>query len=191
MRGQRKPRHAALPVWEDNKRSEQRSYRRSTVSPNLEERLRHAVPAARRQTSDPRRFRMENRRTHADQRRGQQKEAEGGSNRQQQQTQQGEYHADRERIRQGFAVGILPDERLQDGGRHLVGERQQADLAKVQMKRGLQNRVDGGQQRLHRVVQQMTETGGCQHPENGCAFDQAGGFDLIICDALRSHAGCV
>ncbi len=62
---------------------------------------------------------------------------EGGGYGQQQQADQGKYHADGQGIRHGPAVGMPPDKGLQDGGRHLKRQRQQADLAEVQVERGL------------------------------------------------------
>ncbi len=119
---------------------------------------------------------------------------EAGRNRQQQQTQQGKNHAHRQGVRQGLAVGVLPDKGLQDRRRHLVGQRQQADLTEIQMERGLQDGIDGRQQGLHRIIEQMAETHRYEHPKQCFLFDQAGALDLIgrpvRRNDLRSHAGC-
>ncbi len=126
--------------------------------------------------------------------RGQQQHCKAGRNRQQQQTQQGKNHAHRQGVWQGLAVGVLPDKGLQDGRRHLVGQGQQTDLTEIQMERGLQNWIDGRQQGLHRIIEQMAETHRDEHPKQCFLFDQAGAVGLIGRpigrNDLRSHAGC-
>ncbi len=142
---------------------------------------------------------MEDRRAHANQRRGQQQQCEARRNRQQQQTQQGKDHADRQGVRQGLAVGVLADKGLQDRRRHLIGKRQQTDLTEIQMERGLQDWIDGRQKGLHRIIEQMAKTHRYEHPKQCSLFDQAGALDLvgrlIGClvrrNDLRSHAGCL
>jgi ribosome modulation factor len=44
-------------------------------------------------------------------------------------------------------------------------QRQQTDLAEVQVERGLQNGIDGRQQGLHRIVQQVAKTHRDEHPK--------------------------
>ena len=92
---------------------------------------------------------------------------------------QGEAHARGERIRSRLAVRVAADQRLQQRGRDLVGEGEQADLAEAERVRGLQHRIQRRQQRLHHVVEQMAEADRGEHREGGAA----GG----ICPA---HPGC-
>ena len=80
-----------------------------------------------------------------------------GANGQHHDSGQREAHAHSQCVRHGPPIGIEPDEGLQQAGDHLIGEREQADLPKVQMKRTLENGIDGGQQRLHHVIEQMAE----------------------------------
>ena len=67
----------------------------------------------------------------ADQRRGEQQRSESRRERQQQQPDQREAHADRERVRLRLLVGVEADQRLQQRGGELVGQRDQADLAEA------------------------------------------------------------
>ena len=66
----------------------------------------------------------------------------------QEQPGQGEAHADGERERLGMAVGVEADERLQQRGGQLEGERDEADLGEGEAERLLQQRVDRRDERL-------------------------------------------
>jgi hypothetical protein len=48
----------------------------------------------------------------------------------------------------------------------LIGKGEKSDLRKAEIKPALKNRIHGGQERLHHIVEQMTEAGGPQHGEN-------------------------
>ena len=102
---QGKPGHPFLPVGQHNKGGEQWSDGRSRVAANLEDRLCQAQSAAGGKTRHPRGLRMEDSRAHANQRGGQQQRCEGGGDGQQQQADQGKYHADGQGVRHGPAVG--------------------------------------------------------------------------------------
>ena len=69
-----------------------------------------------------------------------------------QQASQCDAHANRQGIRLWPAVGIETDERLEDRGRQLQSERDQAHLAKIKMEGVLEQRIDRRDQRLQRVV---------------------------------------
>src|SRR6185503_12102603 len=64
-------------------------------------------------------------------------------------------------------VRIETNDRLEDRSHHLKGERDEPDLGEAQSERFLQQRVDGGNQRLNGIVQQMTETQGEQNADVG------------------------
>ena len=64
-------------------------------------------------------------------------------------------HANRQRIGLRIFVGIEPDQRLQQRAGELEGKRNQADLAEAEPERRLDDRVDGRQQRLNGIVQQV------------------------------------
>jgi len=65
------------------------------------------------------------------------------------------------------AIRIETDERLEDGGRQLQREGDQAYLAEIKMEGVLEKRIDRGDQRLQRVVQEMAETDGEKNLEDG------------------------
>ena len=64
-----------------------------------------------------------------------------------------------------MTVRIRPDDRLQQGAGKLQDERDQADLGEIEPKVLFQNRVNGWNQRLHHVVEQMTEAEGGENLE--------------------------
>jgi len=65
------------------------------------------------------------------------------------------------------AVGVQAHERLEDGGGQLQREGNQAHLAEIKMEGILQERIDRGDQRLQRVVQEVAETDGEKNFEDG------------------------
>src|SRR5258706_15924273 len=161
----RKPSNAALPPRQ-NKRGQQRPHRRSRVSPNLEQRLRHPVLPARSHPRNARRLRMKNRRPHAHQPRRNQHGAVTRRQRQRHQADQRNPHANRQKIRFMVFVTVQPDQRLQKRCRERSSERDQPNLAKIQMKRIAQQRINRRQQRLHSVIKQMTKTNSQQNLKN-------------------------
>jgi hypothetical protein len=64
-------------------------------------------------------------------------------------------------------IGVQADQRLQDRRGHLVHQRDDADLAEAQAEIRLQIRIDGRQQRLHHVVEQVTEADRQDHAKDG------------------------
>jgi hypothetical protein len=81
---------------------------------------------------------------------------------QQQQAGERKTHAGRQGVRLRFAIDIETDHRLQHRGGELKRECQNADLSEVETVITLQHRIDRRQQRLHHVVQQMTDADGRQ-----------------------------
>ena len=104
---ERAPPHARLPVRRDQKRREHRTQRRAGVAADLEDRLRQPVPSARGHPRDARRFRVEDRRTDADQRRRREQQRIRPRDRQQQQADQREAHADDQRVRRRPSIGQI------------------------------------------------------------------------------------
>ena len=64
-------------------------------------------------------------------------------------------------------VGITADSGLQQRSGTLKRQRDETDLREAEIEGGFQRRIDGGQQRLHHVVQEMAERHGEQHTEGG------------------------
>src|SRR5258706_2508596 len=161
----RNPSNAALPPRQ-NKRGQQRPHRRSRVSPNLEQRLRHPVLPARSHPRNARRLRMKNRRPHAHQPRRNQNGAETRRQRQRHQADQRNPHADRQKLWFVMFITVQSNRRLQERCSESSSERDQPDLPKIETKRIAQQRINRRQQRLHRVIKQMTHTTSQQNLKN-------------------------
>ena len=86
--------------------------------------------------------------------------------RQDDQARQRKHRASRQRQRCGVPICIESDERLKNRGGDLVRQSDDADLTEVQTEIGLKFRIDGRQQRLHHVVQQVTEADGNNYRED-------------------------
>jgi len=103
---------------------------------------------------------MEDGRAYAEERSGDQQQSKGRREGQENQANEGAGHADGQRPGQWAPIREVADKWLQQRGGDLEGQGNQADLAEIQMKRGFQDRVDGGQQRLDHVVEEMAEADG-------------------------------
>jgi hypothetical protein len=122
---------------------------------HLEQRLGEAVAPAGCHPGNARRFRVEHGGAEADQRGG---EEDGGiavGDGEKQQAYQAAQHADWQRIGLRATIGDQPDDRLEHRGGELEGERDQPDLAEVEMVGVLQDRIHRRHERLVHVVQQV------------------------------------
>jgi hypothetical protein len=155
---------AFLAPGEDDQRRGERSERRSEIAAKLKERLRQPVPAARRHPRHPRRFGVKHRRAEADKGGRNQDHRIAVRNRQQQEPDQREHHAGRQRPWHRSLVGHEAHQRLEQRRRELEGESDEADLGEIEVIVGLERRVDRRQQRLHHVVEQVGEA---DREENG------------------------
>ncbi len=135
------------------------------------------VPAARCATRED--FRMKGRRSDADERRGGEQKRIGRRQRQADQSEEGEHHADRQRIGHLAAIGVGADQGLQQRRRHLEHEGDEADMGEVQIEGRFQVGIDRLQQRLHHVVQRMAEADGEQHDEYGRMHLQRCGMSVV------------
>ena len=154
-RGGREPGDAALPVRHHDERRQQRPDRRAGAAADLEQRLGEAVAPAARHPRHARRLRMEHRGAGPHQRRGEQDHAVAMRHREQQQAHQAARHRDRQRERLRPPVGHHPDDRLQHRGGKLESQRNQPDLAEIQLIGLFQDRIQRRHQRLVHVVEQM------------------------------------
>jgi hypothetical protein len=66
-----------------------------------------------------------------------------------------------------MVIGVESDQRLEQRGGELKGQREEADLHEIEPEAGLQHRVHRRKQRLHRVVEEMTEADGGEDGERG------------------------
>ncbi len=184
---QRQPGDAALRVHHHGRQQWPR--RASHIAADLEDRLRQPVAPARSHPSHARRFRMEDRGAGADQRRGDQQYAIAGRDRQQQQSRQRETHADRQRMRLRMLVGVQADQRLQQRGGDLIGQRQQPDLHEAQIEAALEHWVDRQDQRLDHVVEHVGEADRGQHAEAGALAGGGGAVRGRCGRPGRCHGG--
>ncbi len=124
----------------------------------------------------PRRFRVEHRRAQTHQRRGEQDDGVVPGDAEQQQTEEGRGHADRQRKWLRLLVGEMTDGRLQQRRGELERQRDQPDLREIQRIVGLQDRIHRCDQRLHGVVEEMREADAGKHDigRSGRACLQAG-----------------
>jgi len=110
---------------------------------------------------------MEHRRTDAHEGSSDKNGEVGGSHGKGQQTNHGDAHANRERVRLRPAVGVEPHDRLKQRSGQLQREGDPPNLSVIQMEAGFQQRINRRNQRLHRVIQQMTEADGEKNRKNG------------------------
>jgi hypothetical protein len=82
--------------------------------------------------------------TETDETRGEQQRRKAGRHREQDKSNQTGTHADGKRKRAGSLIGVVANQRLHDRSGQLECKRDQSDLAKIQRKGALQNRVDRG-----------------------------------------------
>ena len=80
-----------------------------------------------------------------------------------------------------MGVGIDADQGLEQRGGDLEGRGDHADLAEVEVVGSLEDRVDGGYDGLHHVVEEMAER---DRPE-----DTEGGGPGVVGDAWRDGGG--
>ena len=182
-REQRKP--DDLSAIGHDRRGEQRSEGAAGVAADLENRLGKAEAAAGAEVRDARGFRMENGGAEPDEGDRHEDEREIRRERKQDQAGQRRSHAERERERLRMFVGERANDRLQQRSGELVRQGDQADLAVIEPQLGFQDRVNGRDQRLERVVDEMGEA---EREEN--AEDRRGRDRRPPRPHPRRRAGC-
>ncbi len=173
-RDQGKPRQRRLAERHHDQRRQHRPHRRAEIAADLEHGLRKAETSAGGEPRNARRFRMEHRRSQTDQRGGQQDDVIVVRDADQEQAEEGEAHAGRQRERHRLLVGDDADQRLQQRRGHLEYQRDQADLREVERVVVLQDRIHRRNQRLHGVVEEMRKADAAEHGIGGASRHQAG-----------------
>ena len=84
----------------------------------------------------------------------------GGRHGKSQQTDHRDAHADGERVRLRPAVGVEAHDRLEQRSGQLQRKCNAANLSVIQMEAGFQQGINGGDQRLHRVIQKVAKADG-------------------------------
>ncbi len=84
-------------------------------------------------------------------------------------------------------VGVAAHHRLQHGGANLIGERDDADLREAQCELALQQGIDGDDQRLDHVVEEVREADGAEHVVPGPG---GAGLGLRMSRQTLLHAYC-
>ena len=149
------PSDRVLAEGDHHQGGQQRAQRIAGIPAYLEDRLRQPLAAARSQLGHTRRLGMEDRRSPSDQADRQEDPHKPRSHGEQQQPHQREAHAHGERIGLRMAVGMQPDKGLQDGRSHLEDQRDESDLSERKAELLLEQRIDGRDDRLHHVVEQV------------------------------------
>jgi hypothetical protein len=181
------PQDARLPVGQDDEGGKQRPYGGAEVAADLEHRLGETVAAPRGHARHARGLRVKHRGAGTDQSGRAQQQSVAVRIGEQRQAGEGEGHAGGERIGPGTRVGVAADQRLQDGGRDLVGEGHDPDLPEGQVVTVLEHGIQRRQQRLHHIVEQMTEADCGQHRERGLAGGaRAVAGNGVVQDASRN-----
>ena len=130
----------------------------------------------------------------ADERGGEEEPSEGGSDGEEEQAGEGEGHADGQSEGARGAVSEMADEGLEERGGDLVGEGEEADLGEVEVEGGFEDGIDGGQERLHHVVEEVAEAGGGEDAEECAGLGGGSGCDgfegWCLAHGLRVTLGC-
>ena len=151
----------------DDDRGDERPERRAGVAADLKERLRESEPATGRHPRHARRLGMEDRRPDAEQAGADEQhlvalgEGENGQSGEREECAAGKGE------RRRTAIGVESDERLQERRRDLIGEGDETDLDERQPELRLEIRIDRREQRLHHVIEQMTEADRDEDGEDG------------------------
>ena len=181
------PGETALSARQHDEGDEQRPDRRANVPSNLKDRLRKAVGAAGGEAGEARRFGVEDRRSHAEQRRPGDDDGIARRERQGDERRRGEAHPHGQGIGRRTTVRIEADHRLKNGGGKLIGEGQETDLSEAQIEVGPEYRIARREERLGRVVQKMANARREQHRQRESDRAPAGDCDRGHGGGLLSH----
>ncbi len=152
-----------LPEGQDDEGCQQGAYRRTAVAAHLKDGLCQALLAARGQLGYPRGRGVEDGRAQSDHAHRQENEEIVLGESEQQQPHQGKAHAHRQGVGSWMLVGVEAGERLQDGGGHLKHQRDDAYLCKREVELVLHDGVDGGDDGLDHIVQEMGDAANDEH----------------------------
>src|SRR2546423_3923856 len=135
---------------------------------------------------------MKDRGTDSDERNREENEPKIWRDRKQDQTDERRSHSQSERERLRMSVGKRANERLQQRRGELVRERDQADVAVIEPQLRLQDRINRGDQRLKRVVDEMSEAEREKNAEGRRNLDRLGLIDagrrtVRWCFTRRAH----
>ena len=150
-----KPGDGMLAKRQNDDGGKQRSYRRSTIAAHLKDGLCQTLLASRCHLCHSRSSGMKHGRSQPYDAHRQENQKIIFGEGQQEQAHQCEAHADGKSIGTGMLVGIKPCEWLQDRRRHLEDQRDDTYLCKREVELILHNRIDGRDNRLNHIVQEM------------------------------------
>jgi hypothetical protein len=133
---------------------------------------------------------MEDRGADADERGSRQHRSESSRHRQEYEPREGECHAGHERVGLRATVGHVADDRLQQRRGDLVRERDESDMSEVEREGRLEDWVDRRQQRLHHVVQEVTDAERAEHRKHGAPVRRQVRIDPARRHGRRRRHGC-
>ncbi len=140
---------------------------RPSVAADLKQRLGETRAHPGGKAGDPRRLGVEDGRAEPNEGDRNQDLAEAVPPRQKHKSSTGRGHAGSHCIGQRPAVGIKPDQRLQDRGGALKDQGNQPYLGKAESQIVLEQGISRRDQRLHQVIQQMPQCDGKDDLDNG------------------------
>ncbi len=156
-----------LAAGDDDEGSEEGAEGGAGVASHLEEGLGEAVASTGGHAGDAGGFGVEDGGADANEGDGDEDDGEAGGDGEEAEAGEGEAHADGEGVGEGTAVGVPADEGLEEGGGELVGEGNEADLGEAELEAVLEDGVDGGDEGLHGVVEQVGDAQGDEDAEDG------------------------
>lgn len=123
---------------------------------------------------------------HPDHRRGDKEHGEAAGRRQQTDPDQGGEHPAGQQIGLGMLVRIEADPGLKQRRRELVDQGDKADLGEAQGELRLQHRIDGRQDRLNQIVEEVGEGHGADDPDQKTRRSRHIGDRLGVCQVGRN-----
>ncbi len=134
QRRKREPSEAVLSTGKDEERGDERTQRRAEIAADLKQRLRQSMRTRRTPAGRCAMIRMEDGRAEPQHHPPGQQYGVARRKSQRDEPDQRRTHAERQRVGLRLTVGVETDEGLQQRGRDLVGQRQQADLREAEIK---------------------------------------------------------
>ncbi len=126
---------------------------------------------------------------HPDHRRGDKEHGEAAGRRQQTDPDQGGEHPAGQQIGLGMLVRIEADPGLKQRRRELVDQGDKADLGEAQGELRLQHRIDGRQDRLNQIVEEVGEGHGADDPDKKTRRGRCTRDRLGVCQVCRDGHG--
>jgi len=185
--GKGEPEDSALADGEDEDGGEEGADGGAGVAADLEEGLGEAVASAGGHAGDAGGLWMEDGGADAEEGCGDEQQAVGGGVGEHDEADEGDGHADGQRNGRGAAIGEVADEGLEEGCGDLESKGDEADLGEVELELGFEDGVNGGQDGLHHVIDEVAKADGGEDAE-----ERGGGLGVGVgrelgCGGSHTH----